>query len=216
MTPLAQPQTSALVVLLAFFACSALAGALLLATPTSALSADPGKPAPGFSVTDLDEKPVSLKDLKGRWVALEWTNPDCPFVQKHYKSGNMQETQQLAADKKIAWIQVNSTTPSHQDYKNSAQMKEWNAAMKAILAHAALDPDGKMGRTYGAKTTPQMVLINPEGVVLYHGAIDSIRSANPADIPKAINYMKAAINEALAGKPVTHASTVPYGCSVKY
>lgn len=216
MTPFAQTQRGAFFALRLPVTCLALAGALFFAASTPALSADPGTPAPVFSLTDLEGKPVSLKDLKGRWVALEWTNPDCPFVQKHYKSGNMQETQKLAADKKIAWIQVNSTTPSHQDYKNSAQMKEWNTAMKAILAHAALDPDGKMGRTYGAKTTPQMVLINPEGVVVYHGAIDSIRSANPADIPKAINYMKAAINEALAGKPVTHASTVPYGCSVKY
>ncbi len=216
MTPFAQPQRSAFFALRLSVTCLALAGALFLAAPTPTLSADPGKPAPVFSLTDLEGKQVSLKDFKGRWVALEWTNPDCPFVQKHYKSGNMQETQKLAADKKIAWIQVNSTTPSHQDYKNSAQMKDWNAAMKAILAHAALDADGKVGRAYGAKTTPQMVLINPGGVVVYHGAIDSIRSANPADIPKAINYMKAAINEALAGKPVTHASTVPYGCSVKY
>lgn len=182
----------------------------------AAASAEPGKPAPVISVVDLDGKAIVLHDLKGRWVALEWTNPECPFVQKHYNSKNMQETQKFAADNKIAWVQINSTNPSHGDYKTPQQMKSWNAAMKAALSHATLDNAGKTGKAYGAKTTPQMVLINPQGTVVYNGAIDSIRSANPADIPKATNYFKQAMAESMAGKPVSMPSTTPYGCSIKY
>lgn len=193
----------------------ALAG-LLMASGTAMASADPGQPAPEFRLTDLAGQTVTLSALRGRWVALEWTNPECPFVQKHYRAGNMQSTQAQARAAHVVWIQVNSTTPKHADYKSPDQMKAWNAEMKAMVAHAALDADGAVGRVYGAKTTPQMVLINPDGKVVYHGAIDSVRSANPADIPKATNYMKQAMTEALAGKPVTLASTTPYGCSVKY
>ncbi len=179
-------------------------------------AAEPGKPAPVLTLIDLDGKAITLNDFKGRWLALEWTNPDCPFVQKHYKSGNMQATQRLAADKKVMWLQVNSTNANHREYKSPAQMKAWNAEMQATSSHSALDQGGKTGKAYGAKTTPEMVLINPEGIIVYHGAIDSIRSANPADIPKATNYMAQAINEALAGKPLTVASSSPYGCTVKY
>ena len=182
----------------------------------AAASADPGKPAPAIAVVDLDGKALSLNELKGRWVALEWTNPDCPFVQKHYNSKNMQETQKFAADNKITWVQINSTNPNHGDYKTPQQMKSWNAAMQALLSHATLDSAGKTGKAYGAKTTPQMVLINPQGTVVYNGAIDSIRSANPADIPKATNYFKQAMAESVAGKPVSTPSTTPYGCSIKY
>lgn len=185
--------------------------------PSQALaSAEPGKPAPAVAVVDLDGKAVSLNDLKGRWVALEWTNPDCPFVQKHYNSKNMQATQKFAADNKITWVQINSTNPNHGDYKTPQQMKAWNTSMQAVLAHATLDVSGKTGKAYGAKTTPQMVLISPEGNVVYNGAIDSIRSANPADIPKATNYFKQAMTEVVAGKPVSTPSTTPYGCSIKY
>lgn len=178
--------------------------------------ADSGSSAPPLQVMDLGGKPVQLADYKGRWVALEWTNPECPFVQKHYNSGNMQATQREALEKKVVWIQINSTNPNHSDYKPPDTMRAWNASMRAQPTHATLDQDGKTGMAYGAKTTPQMVLINPEGKVVYHGAIDSIRSANPADIPKATNYMKQAINEALSGKSVSVPTSVPYGCSVKY
>jgi hypothetical protein len=178
--------------------------------------AEPGKQAPAIALVDLDGKPVSLSDFKGRWVALEWTNPECPFVQKHYNSKNMQDTQKFAADKKIAWVQINSTNPSHGDYKSPQQMKAWNTSMQAVLSHATLDPGGKTGKAYGAKTTPQMVLISPDGKVVYNGAIDSVRSANPADIPKATNYFKQAMAESAAGKPVSTPSTTPYGCSIKY
>ncbi len=179
-------------------------------------AADPGQAAPDFRATDLLGKTVSIAGLKGRWIALEWTNPECPFVQKHYNSANMQSTQQQATAANVVWVQINSTTPKHGDYKSPEQMTAWNKEMKAVVSHAVLDPQGIIGRAYGAKTTPQMVLINPDGRVVYHGAIDSIRSANPADIPKATNYMKQAMTEALAGKPVGTPSSTPYGCSVKY
>lgn len=176
----------------------------------------PGNIAPPLHAMDTNGKTLNLSDYKGRWVALEWTNPECPFVQKHYNSGNMQSTQRDATEQKVVWIQINSTNPNHPEYKSAEAMKAWNASMRAQPTHSALDREGKTGRAYGAKTTPQMVLINPEGKVVYHGAIDSIRSANPADISKSTNYMKQAINEALAGRPVSTATSVPYGCSVKY
>jgi len=174
------------------------------------------KVAPGFTINDLDGKPLSLSDFKGQWVVLEWTNPGCPFVQKHYKAGNMQATQQFAIDKKVAWIQVNSTTPSHGDYLKPIAMKEWNAEMKAKVSRSVLDEKGTIGRAYGAKTTPQIVLIDPAQEIVYNGAIDSIRSANPADIEKATNYAKKAIAEGTAGKRISEPTTTPYGCSVKY
>jgi cytochrome oxidase Cu insertion factor (SCO1/SenC/PrrC family) len=189
----------------------------LVSLPTIAIaSGEPGKSAPVFSVTDLDGKPVTLTDVKGRWVALEWTNPDCPFVQKHYNSKNMQDTQRMAAGQNITWVQINSTNPNHGEYKTPQQMKSWNSSMQALLTHATLDTSGKAGKAYGAKTTPQMVLISPDGKVVYNGAIDSIRSANPADIPNATNYVKQAMAEVAAGKPVSTPSTTPYGCSIKY
>lgn len=179
-------------------------------------AAPPGSPAPGFSLTDVSGKAFSLKDFSGRWVALEWVNPECPFVKKHYQSGNMQSTQKQAADSKVVWVQINSTNAGHSEYKTPKEMAAWNSEMKAVGVIATLDSDGKVGRAYGAKTTPQMVLINPQGLVVYHGAIDSVRSANAADIARAINYMKQAMTEALSGKPVTVAESVPYGCTVKY
>lgn len=179
-------------------------------------SGEPGKPAPTLELTDLNGKAVSLSDHKGRWVVLEWTNPECPFVQKHYKSDNMQATQREVSGKNIVWIQINSTNPNHPEFKTPAKMAEWNASMKATPSIASLDRDGKTGRAYGAKTTPQMVLINPNGIVVYNGAIDSIRSANAADIPKATNYVKQAVQEVLSGKPVSMPLTTPYGCSIKY
>ncbi len=196
---------------------SLLAGALLAALASGPVAAVvPGHPAPSFSLTTLDGKPVSLAELKGKWVALEWTNPDCPFVQKHYSSGNMQATQRAAAESKVVWVQVNSTSPSHRDYKSARQMSEWLVAMKASPTYAALDESGAVGKAYAAKTTPHMYLIDPGGQLVYNGAIDDRRSTNPADIPGARNHVKAAIAEAMSGKPVSVPATTPYGCSIKY
>lgn len=176
----------------------------------------PGSPAPGFSLKTLEGKPFALADFKGRWVALEWVNPDCPFVQKHYNAGNMQATQRFAAANKVVWIQINSTTPTHKDYKSTAQMRDWLVAMTSQPEYSALDEPGAVGRAYAAKTTPQMVLIDPAGAVVYNGAIDDKRSANVADIPGARNHFKAAIEEVMAGKPVSQPVTTPYGCTIKY
>lgn len=184
--------------------------------PQAVASGEPGKPAPALDLVDLSGKSVSLADHKGHWIVLEWTNPECPFVQKHYKSDNMQATQREVTGKKVFWIQINSTNPNHPEFKTPAKMAEWNSQVKASPSVATLDRDGKTGRAYGAKTTPQMVLINPNGVVVYNGAIDSIRSASAADIPKATNYLKQAVQEALGGKPISMPSTTPYGCSIKY
>ena len=177
---------------------------------------EPGKPAPGFRLQSVDGETVTIDQFKGRWVVLEWTNPDCPFVLKHYGSSNMQSLQQYAAAQKVVWLQINSTHAGHSEYRSPLAMKAWNAEQKAVPSFALLDPQGIAGRAYGARTTPQVVLINPIGVLVYHGAIDSIRSANPADIPKAVPLLRKAIEEGLAGKAIGTPTSVPYGCSVKY
>ncbi|MFN5151773.1 MAG: redoxin domain-containing protein [Burkholderiales bacterium] len=177
---------------------------------------EPGKAAPGFRLQSLDGQTITLEQFKGSWVVLEWTNPDCPFVQKHYNAANMQTLQEFATSKKHIWLQINSTHPGHPEFRNANAMKAWNTEQQARPSYGLLDPQGIVGRAYGAKTTPQMVLINPAGTIIYHGAIDSIRSASPGDIPKAIPFLRQAIEESAAGKPVTNPSSVPYGCSVKY
>lgn len=190
--------------------------AALIAGATAAHAVAPGGPAPGFTLTDLAGRPLTLESLKGKWVALEWTNPECPFVQKHYGPGNMQATQKYAGDNKIVWVQVNSTSPKHQDYRPAARMGEWNVAMKAVPAHATMDESGSVGKAFGARTTPHLYLIDPTGKVVYNGAIDDKRSADPADIPAARNHIKMAMSEVLGGKPVSVPATTPYGCSIKY
>jgi peroxiredoxin len=185
-------------------------------TASAALAASPGAPAPGFTISDSHGKPVKLSDYKGRYVVLEWTNPECPFVRKHYDSKNMQSLQKEWGAKDVVWLSINSTNKSSGEFKSGTQMNDWmsanGAAQKAIL----IDQDSETGRAYAARTTPHMFVIDPAGAVIYAGAIDDKRSANPADVKIANNYVKAALTEALAGKPVTVASTTPYGCSVKY
>jgi len=188
----------------------------LLAFGSAQAAVKVGQPAPALTLTDVQGAPVSLDQFKGRWLALEWVNPSCPFVQKHYNSGNMQKTQRAARELNVRWLQINSTNSSHPEFKDGPSLMAWNVAMKSLPTRVALDADGKTGRTYGAKTTPEMVLINPEGVVVYHGAIDSIRSASTREIALAINHMEQAMREATAGKPVSVPESQPYGCSIKY
>jgi peroxiredoxin len=192
-----------------FFAAAALAPAAFAAPAV-------GQTAPAFSATDTSGKTVQLADFKGKHVVLEWVNPGCSFVQKHYNSANMQATQQAASAKGVVWLAVNSTATTHGDYLAPAALASWMANHKAAATATLMDTDGRIGRAYGARTTPQMVLIDPNGKVLYGGAIDSKASANVADIKTATNHVNAALAEALAGKPVTVAQTQPYGCSVKY
>jgi len=182
----------------------------------AALAMAPGAPAPGFTITDTAGKAVRLADYRGKYVVLEWTNPECPFVRKHYVSGNMQALQKEWGAREVVWLAVNSTNASHPEFKTPAQMSDWIRAQGAAPAATLLDATSATGRAYGAKTTPQMFVVDPAGNVIYQGAIDDRRSANPADAKTANNYVRAALNEALAGKPVTVASTTPYGCSVKY
>lgn len=174
-----------------------------------------GKPAPQFSAVDTDGKTVSLSEFKGKYVVLEWTNPDCPFVQKHYTSGNMQATQKNALAKGVVWLSVNTTGSTVADPKQSAEIATWAKEQKSI-AKAVLMDSGKLGQAYGARTTPHMYLIDPVGKLVYAGAIDSKASANTADIASATNYVTQAINETAEGKAVSKPVTSAYGCSVKY
>ena len=182
---------------------------------TTALASAPGQPAPAFTVTDLAGKPVKLADYKGKTVVLEWHNFGCPFVQKHYQSGNMQTLQKKYAND-VVWLAVNSTTRTASDYTEPAKLSRQLADFGAKPARYLMDEAGDMGQAYGAKTTPHMYIIDPAGKVVYNGAIDDKRSTDPADVKGAKNYVAAALDEMKAGKPVTVASTTPYGCTVKY
>ena len=179
-------------------------------------AASPGQVAPDFTLTATDGKAVKLADHKGKWVVLEWVNPGCPYVQKHYDSHNMQGLQKDFGDRQVVWLAVNSTKPGHPDYLKPADMQGWMKD-KAGVPHATLmDEKGVAGRAYDARTTPHMYIVNPEGKLAYAGAIDDKRSYNPNDVKTSKNFVRVALNEALAGKAVTTASTTPYGCSVKY
>src|SRR3954462_4450676 len=175
-----------------------------------------GTNAPDFSLTDSKGKTQSVSQYKGKYVVLEWFNPECPFVKKHYGSGNMQKLQQEFTGKGIVWLTVDSSAPGLEGYltaeQANAKMADWKTRQTALV----LDPDGKAGRSYGAKNTPHMFVINPEGKIVYEGAIDSKATPNPADIASSTNYVKVALDELLAGKTVSTATTKPYGCSIKY
>ena len=175
-----------------------------------------GQAAPGFSLTDMDGQPRALAEFQGKFVVLEWVNPDCPFVRKHYGSGNMQGLQQAYTQKGVAWLSINSSAEGKQGHLIPATAQAFIKERQAHPTTLLLDPDGTVGRLYGAKTTPHMFVINSEGVLIYAGAIDDIASPDPADIPEAINYVATALNEAMAGEPVTVPESHPYGCSVKY
>ena len=192
------------------------AAALALAAGAAFGSATVGQPAPAFTAVDTAGKPVSLADFKGRHVVLEWVNPGCPYVVKHYGSGNMQGTQREAAAKGVIWLSINSTAADARDFLKPAEMAAWMQQQKAAATATLMDADGKVGRAYGARTTPHMYIIDPAGKLVYAGAIDSIPSGRVADIANATNHVKVALAESLAGKPVSTPVTRPYGCSVKY
>lgn len=175
-----------------------------------------GQPAPAFSAANSNGGTTKLADLKGKYVVLEWTNDGCPFVQKHYDSGNMQGLQQEAVDKGAVWLSVISSAPGKQGHVDGKQANALSASRKAHPSQVLLDSSGELGHLYGAKTTPHMFIINPQGTLIYAGGIDSIASADTEDIAKATPYVRLALTEAMAGKPLTHPVTTPYGCSVKY
>ncbi len=175
-----------------------------------------GSAAPDFSAPDANGKTQSLAEYKGKYVVLEWFNPECPFVKKHYGGGNMQKLQEEYTGKGVVWLTVDSNAPGTEGNINADQAKKIMDSWKTKQTALVLDPESKIAKLYGAKNTPNMVIINPEGKIVYEGAIDSKASPNPADIPSSTNYVKSALDESLAGKPVSNAQTKPYGCSVKY
>jgi peroxiredoxin len=172
--------------------------------------------APAFTLTDTNGTEHSLSDFAGKTVVLEWFNAGCPFVKKHYVSGNMQALQETYTGKDVVWLSVVSSAPGKQGHaspsEHNQKIQEWNMKPTALL----IDEDGTVGKAYKAKTTPHMFVINGEGEIVYQGAIDSERSSSPDDIPKATNFVKAALDQVLAGQPVEVSMSKPYGCSVKY
>ncbi|MEJ6021005.1 thioredoxin family protein [Ramlibacter sp. PS4R-6] len=191
--------------------------ALSLAIPFAAAAAPSvGQPAPGFVLKDAAGKAVKLSDFRGKYVVLEWTNPGCPYVRKHYDSGNMGATQAHATAKGVVWLSVNSTAKSSWEYMEPAKVVAWQKGRNSAPTALLVDEDGLVGRAFGARTTPHMYIVDPKGKLVYAGGIDSIASSDRADIAKAVNYVRTGLDEALAGKPISNPVTRPYGCSVKY
>ncbi len=186
------------------------------AMSTAYAAATVGQPAPTFALSDTNGKAVNLADYKGKTVVLEWHNPECPFVKKHYDSANMQGLQSKYTKDGVVWLAVSSTEPGHQDYRKPEVLNGILKTSKASPTAYLMDESGKTGQSYGAKTTPHMYIINPQGTLVYAGGIDDKRSANIADIKTAKNYVAAALDEMKAGKPVSVSTSAPYGCSVKY
>lgn len=188
-------------------------GAALAQGPTPTVV---GAAAPAFTLTDSEGKTRSLSDYKGKVVVLEWTNRDCPFVRKHYGSGNMQSTQKKAKEMGAVWLTIVSSAEGKQGFLTSAEANAYRKEMKVNSAATLLDPEGKVGKAYGAKTTPQIVVIDKTGKVVYNGAIDDKPSTDVADVATAKNYALAALQDTFAGKRVATPTSRPYGCSVKY
>lgn len=188
----------------------------IIAVPTFAAKAKVGHPAPDFSLTDIDGNSHNLSDFSGKTVVLEWVNPECPFVVKHYGSGNLPAMQAESTAEGVIWLTINSGSPGAQGDYDPRAAAAWLQKNGAAPTAYLRDQDGTVGRMYGAQTTPHMYVINPEGTLVYDGAIDSIRSANQRDIPKATNYVAAALAAVESGIMPERSSTQPYGCSVKY
>jgi len=187
-----------------------------LVTLSTAWAAKVNEPAPDFTATDSNGNVHKLSEYRGKFVVLEWTNRGCPYTQKHYNSGNMQRLQKEWTSKGVIWLTVVSSAPGKQGYvtgtEENAYLKQVNAAPTAVL----LDPTGQLGHLYDAKTTPHIFIINPQGTLIYNGAIDDRPTTDLADVNGAKNYVTAALDEATSGKPVSLATSSPYGCSVKY
>ena len=190
--------------------------AMVLLAAAAAFAARVGQPAPDFVATDSNGQSHRLADYRGKYVVLEWHNNGCPYTQKHYQSGNMESLQREWTARGVIWFTVISSAPGAQGYVTAAQENDYMREMHAAPTAALLDPDGQLGHLYDAKTTPHMFVINPEGMLIYDGAIDDRPTPYPSDIAGATNYVSQALSEAMAGRPVSVAATRPYGCSVKY
>jgi peroxiredoxin len=196
-------------------------GALLSFTVLSAQNnasgkATVGQAAPEFTLQGGDGKSHSLANYAGKFVVLEWTNPNCPFVHKFYDSGTMQKLQTTETAKGVVWLRINSGAPGHDGYQTPAAATAYEKEHNVASTETLLDPTGKVGHSYGARTTPHMFVIDPKGTLIYAGGIDNKPSPDPDDIASATNYVTTALDEAMAGKPVTTPTARPYGCSVKY
>jgi peroxiredoxin len=191
--------------------------ALLLTCSISAFAQQKvGDQAPEFQATDSNGQTHKLSEYRGKFVVLEWHNNGCPYTRKHYESGNMQRLQKQWAARGVIWFTVISSAPGQQGFVTAQQENDYLKQMNGAPTAALLDPQGDVGRLYSAKTTPHMFVINPTGVLIYDGAIDSKATTDQADIATATNYVSQALEEAMAGKPVTTPTSRPYGCSVKY
>lgn len=193
-----------------------LVATLIAVAPPAFAAPRVGVSAPAFTARDSNGKPVSLSQFRGKTVVLEWHNPGCPFVKKHYDGANMQRTQAAAASQGIGWLTVNSGAPGKQGHIDAAAANALVKSAKAQPASYILDPAGAAGRIYSASTTPEIFVVDPRGTLVYKGGIDDNPTANPADIPGARNHVLAALADMKAGKKVSVAETRSYGCSVKY
>lgn len=198
------------------FASIVTATTLLAPLPSAHAEVVVGDAAPDFTAKDSTSKDVSLNSFKGKIVVLEWFNPNCPFVKKFYKNGNMQKFQETLAAKGVVWLTVNSSASGRSGHLSPEEAEETHKELSMKSTALILDEDGKVGKAFGARTTPHMYVIGTDGKVAYAGAIDSESSTSSDDIPGATNYVLAATDALLTGKPVQVASTEPYGCSVKY
>jgi AhpC/TSA family len=192
------------------------AGMMGIASRAAAATVQIGQPAPEFTATDSKGQSLTLSQYRGKTVVLEWTNADCPYTRKHYTSGNMQGIQALAQKNGVIWLTVISSAPGKQGYVNGPAADALTQSRGAVPSAVVLDSSGTVGRLYGAKTTPHMFVIDKNGALQYMGGIDSIATADVSDIARAEPYLKDAMLEVVQGKPVAHAVTRPYGCSVKY
>ena len=193
-----------------------LLASVLIALPSLSAAVEAGASAPAFTLTDTTGTEHSLSDFAGKYVVLEWTNHACPFVVKHYASGNMQALQKSMTEDGAVWLQIISSAEGKQGYLTPEEAEALRESQGVHSTAKLLDTSGEVGRAYDARVTPHMYLIDPEGNLIYQGAIDSIKSTRQADIAEAENYVKAAYESAKAGEPIINATTVPYGCSVKY
>jgi len=189
---------------------------MICAVPLLMASPKVGETAPDFTAAASNGKSFHLADYRGKYVVLEWHNNGCPYVGKHYKSGNMQRLQKQWIGRGVVWFTIISSAPGKQGYVTAGEENDYLAKMQAAPTAALLDPEGEIGHLYDAKTSPQMVVINPQGVVIYDGAIDDKPTTDLSDVPGATNYVSLALEQAMAGKPVGTPTTRPYGCSVKY
>jgi AhpC/TSA family len=194
--------------------CYSLVLALLVACSANAQKV--GEPAPEFQATDSHGQMHKLSDYRGKFVVLEWHNNGCPYTRKHYESGNMERLQKEWTARGVIWFTVISSAPGEQGYVTAQQENDYLTRMNASPTAALLDPRGDVGRLYRAKTTPHMFVINPAGLLIYDGAIDNKPTTDQGDIVTAKNYVSEALEEAMAGKPVSIPTSRPYGCSVKY